>query len=150
MKNVVVEAVFFVPEVNFLLADVGHGIGNTQKVVVEFTTDILVRRIGKTEFESHFDHGEGVGCHPTGGVSLSELAVSERCITIDDANVVESEETALVEVVPFEVFAIDPPGEVEKEFVEHAFEEGDVTVAGVVLFVHVDVPGGPRGNGRIG
>ena len=79
----------------------------------------------------------------------------KRRAAVEHADVVEAEKTTLKNVSPLSVLAIHPPGEVEHQLVEDAFEEREV--AGVVgigvtaLFaIHLgNAPRRPRVNGRV-
>jgi hypothetical protein len=62
---------------------------------------------------------------------------------VEHADVVEAEEAALEDVVALGVLAVDPPGEVEQQLVEHRLEEHAVAGAGGPLLDLVDAPGGP-------
>ena len=53
------------------------------------------------------------------------------------------------DVVAFAVLAIDPPGEVEQQFVEDPFEEGAVSFPGDALLNLIDALGGPGMHGRV-
>ena len=49
--------------------------------------------------------------HPTRAVTLFKMAaVAERGAAVEYANVIESEKSALENIIPFEIFAIHPPG----------------------------------------
>ena len=72
--------------------------------------------------------------HPGGAVRLLEVAAGrQRRAAIEDADVVEPEESALEQVAAAAVLAIHPPGEVQQQLVEDALEPVDVAVAAVRL-----------------
>ena len=73
----------------------------------------------------------------------------ERRRAIEYSDVVETEKTALEDVGAIRIFAVDPPSEVEKQFVKDFFKECAVADATDSAFNFVDAPGGPGVNGRI-
>ncbi len=68
---------------------------------------------------------------------------------VEDADVVQAEETALEDVLPLQVLAVDPPGEVQQELLEHALEEDAVAGPPDALLDLVDAPGRPGVDGRV-
>jgi len=80
-------------------------------------------------------------------------AVGEFGAAVEEADVVEAEEAAFEDVAAVLVLAVDPPGEVDEEFLEDAFEENAVA-AFVAFTLHValnaeDAQRGPRVHGRV-
>src|SRR5712691_1349786 len=68
----------------------------------------------------------------------------QRVAAIEDADVVEAEETALEDVAALGVLAVDPPGEIQHQLVEDAPEKSPVALAAAGLPVDlVNPPGGP-------
>ena len=146
---VVVKTVLFVPEAG--AAEGVDGIDDGDKVFEEFGGNVFVGGIVGGEFERDGEHGGAVEGHPGGAIGLFEaasIAAGEGLGAVEHANVVEAEEAAGEEVAAGDVFAIDPPGEVEHEFVKGALEEGDVALAfGGGHFV--DAPDGPGVDGGV-
>src|SRR5258708_5955080 len=66
--------------------------------------------------------------------------------TVEGADVIETKEPALENIVALGVFTIDPPGEIDQEFVKDALEE--FVVARTVDFKHPE--GGPGMYRRVG
>ena len=56
-------------------------------------------------------------------------AGGQRRAAIENADVVETEKAALENVHAFGVFAIHPPGEIQHQFLENAFEKCAVGAA---------------------
>ena len=73
----------------------------------------------------------------------------QRRAAIENADVVESQEAALENVHAFRILAIHPPGEIEHQFLENAFEKCAVSAAALFLFDFVNAPRGPGMHGRI-
>ena len=70
-------------------------------------------------------------------------------VAIEDADVIESEETALEDVVAFGIFAIHPPGKGDEHFMENRLKERAITFAALLPLDLVNSPRGPRDHGRI-
>ena len=62
----------------------------------------------------------------------------QRLDEFEDADVVQSQETALKDVVSLAVLAVHPPGKVEQEFVEHPLQEVTVSLPSSVHFSILD------------
>ena len=70
---------------------------------------------------------ERVHRHPGGAVGLVDVAAGrQRLRAVEDADVVEPEKAALEDVAAVGVLAVHPPGEIQHQLVEDAFEEGAV------------------------
>jgi hypothetical protein len=149
---VVVEAVPLVPKP--AVAGAVHRIDDLDEVFEEFRRHVLVgglhRPVGVAgEFERHREHGVRVKRHPGRAVGLTQLAAAGNGLApVEDADVVEAEEAAGEKVFPVGILAVDPPGEVEEQFLENTFEETPVARAarGGNL---VDAPRGPGVDRRV-
>ena len=125
---VVIEAVGLVPEAG--AAERVDGVGDVDEVLEELRRDVLVGRLFGGEFERHGEHQQAVGSHPRGAVGLVQpAAVGQGVGAVEDTDVVEAEEAAAEDVASLDVLAVDPPGEVEQQLLEAAFEEEQVAVA---------------------
>ena len=83
------------------------------------------------QLEGDGQHVQAEHAHPGGAVGLLEVAAGrQRRAAVEDADVVQPEEAALEDVAAVGVLAVDPPGEVEQQLVEDAFEEATVGDAG--------------------
>src|SRR5689334_21676168 len=76
-------------------------------------------------------------------------ASREWCAAIKHADIVESQEPTLEDVHAIGVFAIDPPGEIQKQFLKDSLEKNFVPDAAPLLLNLVDAPGGPRMHRRV-
>src|SRR5689334_4610991 len=123
---------------------------DVDEMLEEFAGHVLVSHVFFSEFQSDGQHVEAIHAHPTGAVGLFEMAArGKRGGTIENSDVVESEEAALENVRAIGILAIHPPGEIQKQLVKNLFEEGavgDTTDAPLDL---VNAPSGPRMHGRI-
>ena len=73
----------------------------------------------------------------------------QRRRAVEDADVVQAEEAALEEVAVVGVLAVDPPGEVRQQPLEHPGEELAVALASDLRLALVDVQRRPRGHRRV-
>ena len=69
--------------------------------------------------------------------------------TIEEADVVESQEPALENIPAFRILAIDPPGEVQQELLKDPGQKSAIALATEALFDFVHPPGSPGMDGRI-
>jgi hypothetical protein len=74
MKNVVEEAIFFVPQFVGVLANAVHGAGNPEEMFDEFHGQFFVRRVFLRQFQSNRQHVLAKKGHPGGAVGLFEEA----------------------------------------------------------------------------
>ena len=80
--------------------------------------------------------------HPGRAVRLLEMAAGgQRGAAVEDADVVETEESPLEHVLAEPVLAVHPPGKVQQELVERRLEEIHVRLAAQGLFSAVEEQG---------
>ncbi len=80
--------------------------------------DAFVSGIEDSEFQGDAHEVEAIHCHPTGAVGLRNVDAAGQRGAVEGGDIVETQETALKDVAVFNVFAIDPPGEIQQQFVE--------------------------------
>src|SRR5882762_10916297 len=91
--------------------------------------DVFVDMVLEGELERDAHQVERVHRHPGGAVGLIDIAAGrQRRAAVEKTDIVEAEKPALKDVVSFDVLAVDPPGEVEHQFVEDTFEKGPVAL----------------------
>src|SRR5829696_6514306 len=66
------------------------------------------------------------------------------CAAIKHADIIESKKSTLEDVHAIGIFAIDPPGEIQKQFLKNSLEKNFVPDAAPFLLNLVDAPRGPR------
>ena len=116
----------------------------------EFGGDILINRVFFRQFQRNFKHRQTERAHPGGAVGLVDVAAGgQGRAAIKNTDVVQPQKAALKDVVTVDVFAVDPPGEVEQQLVEHAFQKSPVGSAALFGVDFVDAPGGPSMYRRI-
>src|SRR6202041_2132371 len=143
LQHVVKESVGLVPQSHSIGAEMVHGVGNVDEVLPEFAGDVFVGGILRGELHGDGQQVQRVHGHPAGAVGLLDVAAGGKRVTaVEDSDVVEAEKAALENVHTFSVFAVDPPGEIQKKFMEDADQKCAVTAA-VALFV--DLVHAPRG-----
>src|SRR5437867_9346208 len=124
VEHVVEESVLVIPETEAVFAAIVHGEGDLCKVLPELAGNVFVSRILVCQLEGHGQHVEAIHRHPACPIGLFDVAARrQRRAAIEDADVVESQKSALKDVLTFGVLAIHPPCEVQHELVEHALEE---------------------------
>src|SRR6185295_904450 len=123
---VVIKLVLFIPQPHAVLLRVDGG-GDAQKVFEELGRDVFVGVIVERQLERDAQQVEAVHRHPTGAVRLvDEAAGGQRRAAVEHPDVVQTEETALKNVPALRVLAVDPPGEVEHQLVENAFQKSEI------------------------
>ena len=101
------------------------------------------------EFERHREHREAIEAHPGRAVGLLEKSAGrQRLGAIEDADVIQPEETAGEKIVAFGVFAVHPPGEIEQQLLEGAFEKSAIALPARPGHL-VNAPGRPGVDRRI-
>src|SRR4051812_17561863 len=134
MEHIVIEFVLVIPQSDPVAADIGHSLGNVEKMLEKFGSDVLVDMVGECQLERNAHQVQRVHGHPGGAVRLVHVAaVRQCCVAVEYPNVVEPEKPALKNVPAFDILAVDPPGKVEHELVEDTLEKIPVTLAAAVL-----------------
>src|SRR5579871_3491609 len=114
MQNVVVETVPLVPEGNSFAAEIVHGVRDVDEVLKEFAGDSFIRLVLSRQFESDRQHVEAIHPHPARAVRLLDVAAGGKWRgAVEDADIVETEESALENVHSLGILAIHPPREIE-------------------------------------
>jgi hypothetical protein len=86
--------------------------------------DVGVRLVLSRELERDGQHGRAAKGHPGSGIRLLQLpSARQRPRSVEEADVVEAEETAGEQVVPLDVLVVHPPGEVHHALLENALQE---------------------------
>src|SRR5437867_8166446 len=115
----------------------------------ELRGHVFVHWIGLREFQRHGKHGEAIKSHPRSAVRLLQKSAGrQRFRAVENARVIEPEETAGEKIVAFGVFAVHPPGEIEQQLLECAFKKSAITLPARTSHL-VNAPGGPGVDGRI-
>ena len=73
----------------------------------------------------------------------------KRCAAVEHADVVEPKEAALEHVLVVSIFFVDPPSEIQQQFVEHGFQKVTIRFAMQFLFDLIDTPRCPSMNGWV-
>src|SRR6266566_1787549 len=127
-----------------------NGVSDIKEVLPELAGYVFICRILFGQLHGDGKHVEAVHSHPAGSVRLFDVATGwKRSASIEDADVVQSEKPALEDIAAFAVLPIDPPCEIEKQFLKHAREEGAVTGTSALFIDLVNAPCGPCMDGWI-
>ena len=90
MQDVVEESVFFVPQLDLLVADVVHGPADVDEVFEELAGDVLVRTIFSGQFQCNRKHVEAIHAHPTRRIRLFDVTAGrQRRAAVEDPDVIE-------------------------------------------------------------
>ncbi len=151
MQHVVEELIVVIPQADAFVADIAHGFGDAEEVLEELAGDILVDVIVLGQFQGDAHQVKRVHRHPARPVGLVKVSARRQLgAAVEHADIVEAEKPALEHVAAFGVLAIDPPGEIEHQLVEHALEEPQIAAAAIVIAVDlVHTPRGPGMHRRI-
>src|SRR5260370_2125930 len=113
----------------------------------EFAGDVFVSRILFRQLQSDGQHVQAIHTHPTGAVSLLEVASrGERRGAVKDSDIVEAEKSALKNVCAVRILAVHPPGKIQEQLVKNFFKKSAVGDAAHAPLDFVDAPGGPGMN----
>ena len=151
VEHIVVELVLFIPQAGTVGDHAAHGVGNAQEVLEELGGDVFVHMIVLRELQGDAHQIERIHGHPAGAVGLVDVtAGGQPRAPVEHADVVQSEESSLEDVAAVGVLLVDPPGEVQHQLVEHAFEEFQIALAAVCLAVDlIDAPRRPAVHGGV-
>ena len=65
MEDIIVEAIFLVPQLETASSQVIHGMGNINKMLEELAGDIAVSAIALCKFQGNRQHIQTIHAHPT-------------------------------------------------------------------------------------
>src|SRR5205807_7901325 len=96
MKHIVVKLVFFIPKADAFAAEIVHGGGDAEEMFEKLCRDIFVNVIFTRQLDRDAHQVKGKHSHPTSAIALLEMAaVGKARVAIEDADVIEPEESAL-------------------------------------------------------
>jgi hypothetical protein len=132
-EHVVEEPVLLVPHPH-VLAGADHRRCDPQEMLDELDAHVEIGWPFERQLRGDLEHVLGEERHPGGAVGLLQVpAGRQRRAAVEDADIVQSQEAALEDVVAGAVLAVHPPGEVQRQLVEGALEPFEVTPAAVGL-----------------
>ena len=147
-QHVVVKAILLVPHA--IVADLVQGGADPQEVLGKLEDEIVVAGIVSGQLDRDLEHVLAEHRHPRGAVGLLEMSAGRQLgAAIEDADVVEAEETALEHALPEPILAIDPPREIDQELAERALQELDVAFAAHRLLGAILIERRPRVHRRV-
>src|SRR6516164_4730323 len=93
-------------------------------MVREFHGHVFVDGIFRCQLDGDLQHVLAEQRDPSGPVGLLQVAASgQRRAAVEDADIVQSEETSFKEVLAESIFAIYPPAEVQRQLSEGPLEK---------------------------
>src|SRR5438876_5129958 len=118
--------------------------GDVEKVLEEFAGYVLVARVLLRQLQGNDEEVQAIHCHPARSVRLLDVpAGRQRVAPVENSDVVESQETALKNVLAFLVLPVDPPREVQQQLLKDPLEEEPVRAAEHLFLDFVNPPCGP-------
>src|SRR6185369_4388905 len=134
LEHIVKKAVLLVPHPG-VAAGVNGGGGDRSKMLKELERHVFVDFIVHRQFDGDLQHVEAEQGHPGSAVSLFEIAAcGERRAAVEYADVVQAKKAAFESIFAGTVFAVQPPGEIEQQFLKAPLKPLDITPAGPGLF----------------
>src|SRR5262245_32165203 len=132
-QHIVEEPVLLIPHAR-ILTHMNHRRGNPQEMFGELDGHVYIGRIGHGAFRDDLEHVQTEQPHPSSAVRLLQVPTGRQWRTaVEDADVVQAQEAPLEDVLASTVFAVDPPGKIEHQLLEDAFEPQEVALALVAL-----------------
>jgi hypothetical protein len=102
------------------------------------------------KLKRNVEHGEAVKGHPPSTVSLfKDTSRGQWLGTVEQTDIIESQETTLKDVLAIGIFAIDPPGEVEQKLLENSLKEIEILASVQLSFNLEGSESSPGMDGRI-
>ena len=149
-QHIVEESGLLVPKLIGAAAHALHRSADVDEMLEEFDRKPFVHRIALGQFERDAHHGEAEKSHPAGRVGLLQnRAARQFFAAIHDGDVVEPEEAALEDVQPLAVHFVDPPGEIDQQFVKAALEKIQIAASRRAPLDLIDAPARPCLHRRI-
>ena len=147
-KDVVVEPILLVPHA--VRARPVHRAADPKELLGELRRQVLVGRIARRQLHADLEHVLTEQRHPGRPVGLLEIAPGrQRRAAVEDADVVQAEEAALIKVLAEPVLAVRPPGEIQRQLGEGAREEREIRFAAERLLRPMQEDRGPGMNRRV-
>src|SRR3954469_5024191 len=130
MKHVVKEALRGVPHLVMVRSNSIHGIRNPKEVLQKSESNVLVHRVVIHQDECNFQHILTIKCHPCRAVRLVEVPAGRQLSTaVEDADIVQSQESSGKDVLALWILSVDPPVEIQHQPLERTFQEAHVCPA---------------------
>src|ERR1041385_7634462 len=110
MQNVIIKLVLFVPEADTSATEFVHSGSNRKEMFEKLGCDIFVNVILQSELDRYPEHVQTKHPHPARAIALFQSgAVGKPIVSVEHANVVESEKTAFENVVALRILPVYPP-----------------------------------------
>src|SRR5262249_23879003 len=119
VQHVIEKAILLVPHSSAIAAEMIDRIRDVHDMLPELGGGAFVSWILACEFHCDGEQVQTIHRHPTGAVRLLNVTTGrQRRTAVEDADIVESEESALEHVAALTVLAVHPPGEVQQQLLE--------------------------------
>src|SRR5262245_10808716 len=96
----------------------------------ELQHHVHVVRIGECQFACNLEHVFAIQGHPCCTIGLLQISAGrQRSTAVEYANIVEAQKASLEDVLTRSVFAVDPPSEIEQQFLKATLQPLLVSVS---------------------
>src|SRR4051794_8249304 len=97
---------------------------NVDEMFPELARYVFIDIVLGREFQCDRQHVQTVGRHPARPIRLLDRAARrKRSASIEHADVVETEKSTLKDILPVEILAVHPPGEIQQQLLKHTRQE---------------------------
>src|SRR5690606_30574123 len=97
------------------------------EVLKEFGSSIFKRTVIYRNLGSDIHHIQRVGADPTGAICLFQLHLTRKMKTaVEYSDIIQAEKAALKDIVTIDVFPVDPPREIDQQFLKYLFQKIDI------------------------
>ena len=85
---------------------------------------ILVSRVMQGQLQRDLKHILAKQRHPGRSIRLFQITSGgQRCAAVEDPDIVQAQKTAFKDIAAGPVFAVDPPGKIEHQFLKGLFQK---------------------------
>src|SRR5215831_4829029 len=111
----------------------------------EFRNHVRIRFIMHRELDRYLQHVQAEQRHPGSAIRLFKITAGrQRRTAIEDTDIVQAEETPFKCVFARPILAVQPPCEIQQQFLKTSLKPYDVPLASLRSFQTIGENGGPR------
>ena len=134
-QYVIEKAFLLVPCARPIVAHAVERLGDIDKMLKKLGRHFFVGFVVLGQFQGHFEHIEAIHGHPSRAVGLFQMPAAWNGRTaVENPNIVQPQKAAFKNVFALRVLPIDPPREVQRQFMKSLFEKNNVALAFVAFF----------------
>src|SRR6185437_15540620 len=129
LEHVIKEAILFIPHA-CIAAGMHRGRSNGEEVLDKLCQHVQIGLVVQRQFPGYLKHIQTEKRHPGGAIGLFEISARGQWrAAVEDADVIQSEESTFEGVFAKTILAIEPPGEIQQKFLKAALEPFNVSLA---------------------